>query len=216
MLSWSSGKDSAWSLRVLREDPGIHVDGLFCTINRDVDRVAVHAVRVELLQKQADSVGLPIKLIPIPNPCSNAQYEDIMGDFVTRERARGVVCFAFGDLFLEDVREYREKGLSGTGVAPLFPIWGMDTRVLSATMIEGGLRARITCVDTSQLPAEFAGREYDAAFINDLPPGVDACGENGEFHSFAFDGPMFDHEIRVRVGESTTRDNFVLTDLLPA
>ena len=216
LLSWSSGKDSAWSLQVLREDPTIRVEGLFCTINRDIDRVAVHAVRVELLRKQADSAGLPIHLIPIPNPCSNAEYEAILGEFVQCAKARGIECFAFGDLFLEDIREYREKGLAGTGVAPVFPIWGMDTRALSATMIESGLRARIACVDTGRLPAEFAGREFDAAFLADLPADVDPCGENGEFHSFAFDGPMFDEEIKIAVGESTTRDGYVLTDLLPA
>ena len=216
LLSWSSGKDSAWSLKALREDPTIRVEGLFCTINRDIDRVAVHAVRVELLRKQADSAGLPIHLISIPRPCSNAEYEAIMGEFVKCAKARGIECFAFGDLFLEDIREYREKGLAGTGVAPVFPIWGMDTRVLAATMIESGLRARIACVDTGRLPAEFAGREFDAAFLADLPADVDPCGENGEFHSFAFDGPMFDEEIRIEVGESTTRDGHVLTDLLPA
>lgn len=216
MLSWSSGKDSAWALQVLREDPGIHVDGLYCTINENFDRVAMHAVRVELLQKQADSVGLPIQLIPIPHPCSNAEYARIMSKFVDREGARGVECFAFGDLFLEDIREYREKALSGTDVSPIFPIWGMDTRVLSATMVASGLRAQITCVDPSQLAAEFSGREFDAAFLADLPPGVDPCGENGEFHSFAFDGPMFSQEIGIRVGETTTRDSFVFTDLLPA
>jgi len=216
MLSWSSGKDSAWALHVLREDPGIHVEGLFCTINENFDRVAMHAVRVELLNKQVESAGLPIRLIPIPYPCSNAQYAEIMGEFVEREKARGVECFAFGDLYLEDIREYREKSLSGTGISPIFPIWGLDTRLLSAQMVESGLRAQITCVDPSQLAAEFSGREFDAAFLADLPPGVDACGENGEFHSFAFDGPMFTQGINIRVGETTTRDGFVFTDLLPA
>lgn len=216
MLSWSSGKDSAWALHVLREDPQVHVDGLFCTVNENVNRVAVHAVRIELLQMQADSVGLPIQLIPIPHPCSNTEYCEIMDGFVERERARGIEFFAFGDLFLEDIREYREKMLSGTGVAPIFPIWGRDTRVLSTTMIESGLRARITCVDPGRLAAEFSGRNFDAAFLADLPPGIDACGENGEFHTFAFDGPMFSREINVRTGETTMRDNFVITDLLPA
>lgn len=215
MLSWSSGKDSAWTLHVMRQDPEILVDGLFCTINEKFDRVAMHAVRVALLQKQADSVGLPVQLIPIPYPCSNADYAKIMNEFVGRERARGVECFAFGDLFLTDIREYREKSLSGSGVAPIFPIWGMDTRVLSTTMLESGLRAQITCVDPSQLAPEFSGREYDASFLSDVPPGVDPCGENGEFHSFAFDGPMFGHEINIQVGETTNRDNFVFTDLLP-
>ena len=216
MLSWSSGKDSAWTLHVLRQDPEIAVDGLFCTINEEFDRVAMHAVRVALLQKQADSTGLPIQLIPIPHPCSNADYAKIMTGFTEREKARGVDCFAFGDLFLEDIREYRERSLSGTGIEPIFPIWKIDTRVLSTTMLESGLRAQITCVDPSQLAAEFCGREYDASFLADIPPGVDPCGENGEFHSFAFDGPMFGHKINVKVGETTSRDKFVFTDLLPA
>jgi diphthamide synthase (EF-2-diphthine--ammonia ligase) len=138
-----------------------------------------------------------------------------MDEFVTREKESGVECFAFGDLFLEDIRAYREKSLSGSGIAPIFPIWGIDTRVLATTMLEGGLRAQITCVDPSQLAAEFSGREYDTSFLRDLPPEVDPCGENGEFHSFAFDGPMFGHKINFSVGETRTRDNFVFTDLLP-
>ncbi len=216
MLSWSSGKDSAWALHTLRQDPDIVVDGLFCTINQEFDRVAMHAVRVALLQQQADSIGLPIQLIPIPYPCSNADYARIMGEFVAREKERGIACFAFGDLFLEDIREYREKSLSGSGISATFPIWGMDTRALSTTMLEGGLRAQITCVDPKQLAPEFSGREYDADFLNDIPPDVDPCGENGEFHSFAFDGPMFAHEVNIEVGVTTTRDGFVFTDLLPA
>lgn len=216
LLSWSSGKDSAWALHVMRQDPEIAVAGLFCTINQEFERVAMHAVRVSLLQQQADSIGLPIHLIPIPNPCSNAEYGKIMQEFITRGKESGIECFAFGDLFLEDIRAYREKSLSGSGISPIFPIWGMDTRALSATMLEAGLRAQITCVDPSQLAAEFSGREFDASFLRDLPAGVDACGENGEFHSFAFDGPMFGHKINIRVGETKTRDNFVFTDLLPA
>ena len=216
MLSWSSGKDSAWTLQLMRQDPELAVDGLFCTINEKFDRVAMHAVRVALLQKQADSVGLPIQLIPIPYPCGNEDYAEIMTQFVAREAERGVECFAFGDLFLEDIREYRENSLSGTGITPIFPLWGIDTRVLCTTMLDSGLRAQITCVDPSQLAEEFCGREYDAGFLSDLPPGVDPCGENGEFHSFAFDGPMFGHKINIEIGETTTRDNFVFTDLLPA
>lgn len=216
MLSWSSGKDSAWALHVMRQDPDIAIDGLFCTINQEFDRVSTHAVRVELLQMQSDSVGLPIQLISIPHPCSNEDYAKIMTEFVKRERQRGVECFAFGDLFLEDVRAFREKSLSGTGIMPLFPIWGMDTRVLSVTMLDSGMRAYITCVDPSQLASEFSGRKYDSSFLADLPPGVDPCGENGEFHSFAFGGPMFNQEIHVKVGATESRDNFVFTDLLPA
>ncbi len=215
MLSWSSGKDSAWALHVMRQDPDISVTGLFCTINQQFERVAMHAVRVSLLQQQADSIGLPIRLIPIPYPCSNAEYAKIMDGFITDVKQSGVECFAFGDLFLEDIREYREKSLSGSGITPIFPVWGMDTRVLATTMLESGLRAQITCVDPSQLSADFSGREFDADFLRDLPPQVDPCGENGEFHSFAFDGPMFGHKINICVGETTTRDDFVFTDLLP-
>ena len=216
MLSWSSGKDSAWALHTMRQDSGIVVDGLFCTINQEFDRVAMHAVRVALLQQQADSIGLPIQLIPIPHPCSNADYARIMGEFVAREKERGIACFAFGDLFLEDIREYREKSLSGSGISATFPIWGMDTRALSTTMLVDGLRAQITCVDPKQLAPEFSGREYDADFLKEIPPDVDPCGENGEFHSFAFDGPMFAHKVNIEVGVTTTRDGFVFTDLLPA
>ena len=216
MLSWSSGKDSAWALHRMRENPDIAVEGLFCTINQAFDRVAMHAVRVALLQQQADSIGLPIQLIPIPYPCSNADYAMIMGEFVSCEEERGIECFAFGDLFLEDIREYREESLSGSGISAIFPLWGLDTRMLSATMLGGGLRAQITCVDPKQLAHEFSGREYDADFLNELPAGVDPCGENGEFHSFAFDGPVFVHKINIKVGETVTRDGFVFTDLLPA
>jgi len=215
LLSWSSGKDSAWALHVMRQDFDFDVTGLFCTINQEFDRVAMHAVRVALLQQQADSIGLPIRLIPIPHPCSNADYAKIMGEFVSRERDSGVEHFAFGDLFLEDIREYREKSLSGSGIRPIFPIWGLDTRVLSATMLEAGLRAQITCVDPKKLAAEFSGREFDANFLKDLPPAVDPCGENGEFHSFAFDGPVFGQRINFELGETTTRDDFIFTDLLP-
>ncbi|NIM71686.1 MAG: ATP-binding protein [Gammaproteobacteria bacterium] len=216
LLSWSSGKDSAWALHVLRQDAQIHVDGLFCTVNEQLDRVAMHAVRVALLRAQAESVALPVHLISIPHPCSNADYARIMGEFVSRERKRGIEYFAFGDLFLGDIRAYRESSLSGTGVKPLFPLWGMNTRALSATMLESGLRARVTCVDPSQLAPEFCGREYDRSFLADLPSQVDPCGENGEFHSFAFDGPMFRRKINIEVGETTLRDKFVFTDLLPA
>jgi len=182
LLSWSSGKDSAWALHVMRQDPDIAIDGLFTTINQEFDRVAMHAVRVALLQQQADSIGLPIQLIPIPHPCSNADYAKIMNEFVAREKERGVECFAFGDLFLEDIREYREKALSGTGIAPIFPIWGSDTRLLSVTMLESGLRAQITCVDPSQLAPEYCGREYNASFLTDLPPGGPVRRERGVSH----------------------------------
>lgn len=215
LLSWSSGKDSAWALHVLRRRTGVDVAGLFCTTNREYGRGAMHGVRKDLIERQAERAGLPLELVPIPHPCSNAEYDALMGDFVGRAKARGVEGIAFGDLFLEDVRAYRESRLAGTGLEAVFPLWGMPTHALAREMIAGGLRARITCVDPGQLAAEFSGCEYDGAFLERLPDGVDRCGENGEFHSFAFDGPMFDGPIGVDVGETVSRDGFVFTDLLP-
>lgn len=214
LLSWSSGKDSAWALHVLRQQLDVDVVGLFCTINAEFNRVAMHAVRVELLQEQARSVGLPLRMIPIPYPCSNAEYEAVMNAFIAEAKKQNVECFAFGDLFLEDIRKYREDRLEGTGIAPIFPIWNMPTRELSSTMVSSGLKARITCVDPKQLAVEFAGREYDESFLEDIPASVDPCGENGEFHSFAFDGPMFRYPIEISLGEIVDRDGFVFADLL--
>ena len=215
LLSWSSGKDSAWALHVLRQQPDIEVIGLFSTINQAFDRVAMHAVRVELLQRQAEEVGLPVQLIPIPNPCSNPEYEAIMGNFVEDAKQQGVECFAFGDLFLEDIRKYREAKLAGTGITPIFPLWGMPTKALANKMVSSGLRARITCIDPKHLSLDFAGEEYDQSFLDRIPANVDPCGENGEFHTFAFDGPMFKNAVDAAVGETVSRDGFVFTDLLP-
>jgi uncharacterized protein (TIGR00290 family) len=214
-LSWSSGKDSAWALHVLRQDPEIEVAGLFCTVNREFERVAMHAVRVALLERQAEAVGLPVRVIPIPNPCTNADYEAVMSGFVSESRQQGIEYFAFGDLFLEEIRNYREDKLAGTGITPIFPLWDWPTRELSRDMVNGGLRARITCIDPSRLGPEFAGREYDESFLDRIPETVDPCGENGEFHTFAFDGPMFDKAVNIEVGETVSRDGFVFTDLLP-
>jgi uncharacterized protein (TIGR00290 family) len=213
--SWSSGKDSTWALHILRQRPGIDVVGLFCTFNQAFDRVAMHGVRIELVRQQAESVGLPIELIPIPHPCSDDDYAAIMARFVEQAKGQGIDCFAFGDLLLEDVRQYREDRLAGTGIAPLFPLWGTPTKELSREMVSGGLRAIVTCLDPRHLPAELAGQDYDEAFLERLPVGIDPCGENGEFHTFAFDGPMFREPVRVSVGETVSRDGFVFTDLLP-
>lgn len=202
-------------LHVLRRQPGIEVAGLFSTINEEFDRVAMHAVRLELLRRQAECLGLPLQLIAIRNPCSNAEYEATMTRFVEQAREQGVAFFAFGDLFLEDIRRYREDNLRDTGITPMFPIWGTPTAELAREMVASGLRARITCVDPNQLAPEFAGREYDMAFLSEIPSGVDPCGENGEFHSFAFDGPMFEQPVSIAVGETVSRDGFVFTDLLP-
>lgn len=215
LLSWSSGKDSAWALHTLQQSPEIELVGLFCTVNREFDRVAMHGVRVELLKKQAKSIGLPLEIIEIPYPCSNAEYETIMGQFVERAKATHVECFAFGDLFLEDIRKYREEKLEGSGIKPIFPLWGMPTDKLSKEMIQSGLRTIITCIDPKQTPERFAGREFDEDFLNSLPSGVDPCGENGEFHSFVFDGPMFKNKIEITLGEVVHRDNFVFADILP-
>ena len=215
LLSWSSGKDSAWALHTLRQDPQIELAGLFCTVNQAFNRVAMHGVRVELLQRQADRLGLPLQIIDIPYPCSNEQYAQVMSEFVTQARAAGVTHFAFGDLFLEDVRRYREERLQGTDISPIFPLWGWDTRELSQTMVTAGLRSVLTCVDPKQLSKDFAGRIFDATLLRDLPADVDPCGENGEFHSFAFDGPMFAQAVDFTLGETVARDGFVFTDLLP-
>ena len=215
LLSWSSGKDSAWALHTLR-DWDIEIAGLLTTFNGKVDRVAMHAVRHELVNAQAEAVGLPLRAIELPWPCSNSQYEELMADACRRAVEDGIHAIVFGDLFLRDIREYRERALRGSGLEPIFPLWEIPTRDLSRAMIEGGLRARITCVDKKVLDPSFAGREFDAAFLADLPPQVDPCGENGEFHTFAYDGPMFRHPIPITGGELHDADGFVFADLLPA
>ncbi|HWZ88136.1 MAG TPA: hypothetical protein VNW92_04780 [Polyangiaceae bacterium] len=216
LLSWSSGKDSAWALHILRQMPEIEIVGLVTTINQVADRVAMHAVRSQLLRAQAEAVALPLHEIPIPWPCSNAEYEAAMAVAIARAQADGVTAMAFGDLFLEDIRSYRLQKLSGTGIEPLFPIWGIPTDQLARDMLAGGLRARLTCVDPKQLAPSFAGREFDAALLAELPPSVDPCGERGEFHTFAYDGPAFRQPIAVQSGEIVERDGFVFADLLPA
>jgi uncharacterized protein (TIGR00290 family) len=215
LVSWSTGKDSAWTLHALRRRPDVTVVGLVTTINEAFDRVAMHGVRRALLQAQTEAAGLPLHVLPIPNLCPNEAYERIMGAFVAGQAAEGVEAFAFGDLFLEDIRRYREEKLAGTGIAPLFPLWGLDTGRLARDMIAGGLEAYVTCVDPKKLPARFAGRRFDLDFLAELPAGVDPCAENGEFHSFACAGPMFARPIEVEVGETVTRDGFVFCDLVP-
>jgi uncharacterized protein (TIGR00290 family) len=213
-VSWSSGKDSAWSLHLLRQDPNIEVVALFTTLNEQFDRVAMHAVRRELLELQAESLGLPLWTIPLPWPCSNEEYEARMSALCSRAIAEGIEAMAFGDLFLADIRAYREKQLAGTGIEPLFPVWQIPTADLARTMIASGLRAKITCVDPRVLPPDFAGRDFDSRFVADLPPNIDPCGENGEFHSFVYDGPGFRQPVNVSVGEIVERDGFVFADLI--
>ena len=213
-LCWSSGKDSAWSLHVLRQNPEIEVVALITTINQEFQRVAMHAVRRELVELQAQAAGLPLWPVLIPWPCSNEQYEARMLEACARAIGEGITAMAFGDLFLADIRAYRERQLASTGLEPLFPVWQIPTRELAENMIGSGLKAKITCVDPKALPREFAGREFDRDFLRDLPPGVDPCGENGEFHSFVYDGPMFSKALAVSVGEIVERDGFVFADLV--
>ncbi len=216
LLSWSSGKDSAWSLHVLRRRPDIEVVGLVTTINGAFDRVAMHGVRRELLEAQAAATGLPLHVLEIPYPCPNETYEQTMGAFVAQQVAAGVEAMAFGDLFLEDIRRYRETKLAGTGIAPLFPLWGIETGRLAREMVAGGLVAYVSCLDPGKLSARFAGRRFDAALLDELPPDIDPCAENGEFHTFCCAGPMFTRPIAVAPGEVVTRDGFVFCDLVPA
>ena len=213
LLSWSSGKDSAWTLHVLRQQGEVDVVALLTTVNAVYDRVAMHAVRAELLRAQADAAGLPLWTVPIPSPCTNAEYEAAMSAALQRARGEGITVAAFGDLFLEDIRRYREEKLADTGLRPLFPLWGIPTDALARDMVAGGLRARLTCVDPRQLGAQFAGREFDAALLAELPPSADPCGERGEFHTFAYDGPMFRRPIAIESGEVVERDGFVFADL---
>ena len=215
-LSWSSGKDSAWSLHLLRQAPDIQVTSLITTINEQFDRVAMHAVRRSLLEQQAAAAGLPLWAVPLPWPCSNEQYEARMRDVCARALSEKVEAIAFGDLFLTDIRAYRERQLEGTGLEPVFPVWQIPTRDLATEMIAAGLKARITCIDPKRLSPSFAGREFDAAFLADLPSDIDPCGESGEFHSFVYDGPMFRKPIAVRCGDIVERDGFVFADLVAA
>jgi len=214
LVSWSSGKDSAWMLHTLQQQHPGAVAGLLTTLNEAFDRVAMHAVRRTLLDAQAEATGLPLYAVGLPWPCSNEEYERRMGAAVSQFVAEGFTHVAFGDLFLEDVRRYREDRLTGTGLVPLFPLWKTKpTRDLAREMINGGLRAVLTCVDPRKLPATFAGRAFDLELLADMPNEVDPCGENGEFHSFVWDGPMFRHPIATRVGEVVERDGFVFADV---
>jgi uncharacterized protein (TIGR00290 family) len=213
-LAWSSGKDGAWSLHVARERGELDVVALLTTVNRTHHRVAMHAVRESLLEAQAAAAGLPLVVVPIPSPCPNEEYERAMASAMNRARSEGVTHMIFGDLFLEDVRRYREENLAKCGIAPVFPLWGAPTRQLADEMIAGGLRSYLTCVDPRKLDKSYAGREWNAALLADLPASVDPCGENGEFHTFACAGPMFRAPIAVRAGEIVERDGFVFADLM--
>ena len=217
LLSWSSGKDCAWALHVLRQQPHTEVVGLLTTFNEEADRVAMHAVRRELVVAQAEAAGLPLWPVPLPWPCTNEDYERRMADALARAVDAQITHMAFGDLHLQDVRDYRIRQLAGTGIEPLFPLWTTpdQTPQLARRMLDAGLRATLTCVDLKQLPASFAGRDYDETLLAELPVGVDPCGENGEFHTFCHAGPMFSSEIAVRPGTTLSRDGFCFADLLP-
>jgi uncharacterized protein (TIGR00290 family) len=213
-MSWSSGKDSAWALHALRTSAEVEIVGLLTTINQEHSRVAMHGVRERLLEMQADALGLPLLKVFIPDPCSNAQYEHAMSDALSRAKREGVTAVAFGDLFLRDIRRYREEKLAPTGIDALFPIWGLKTDQLARDMVDAGLRAYITCVDTSQFDRSFAGQTYDRSMLESLPAGVDPCGENGEFHTFVYRGPMFSRAIAVEPGALIERNGFVFADLV--
>jgi len=213
LLSWSSGKDSAWSLHVLRQRGEYEVAGLLTTFNEAAGRVAMHAVRRELVEKQVAATGLPLWAVPLPWPCSNEQYDLLMAETCAKAVAAGIDGIAFGDLFLEDVRAYREKQMRNTGLQPIFPLWGQPTPDLAREMIASGMRAKLTCIDTHKLDASFAGREFDENLLAALPDDVDPCGENGEFHSFVYAGPMLNVDVPVSVGENVVRDQFVFADL---
>jgi uncharacterized protein (TIGR00290 family) len=213
LLSWSSGKDSAWALHVLKQRREYEIAGLLTTFNQAANRVAMHAVRRELVEAQAEQTRIPLWPVELPWPCSNAEYEAAMRAACKKAVAQGIAAVAFGDLFLEDVRAYRERQMRETGLQPLFPIWGLPTTELARQMIATGLRAKLTCIDPKVLDASFAGREFDAELLQDLPPEVDPCGERGEFHSFAYAGPMFQRGIAVAVGEVVARDGFIFADV---
>lgn len=215
LLAWSSGKDSAWALEILRREAQLDVVGLVTTFNEAFDRVAMHAVRRELVEAQAGAVGLPLWPMNIPWPCPNGEYERRMRAVLAEARRQGITHFAFGDLYLADIRRYRESLLLGSGIEPLFPLWcsAEETPVLARRMLAAGLSAVITCVDPNQLDGGFVGRRFDASLLDELPPGVDACGERGEFHTFCTRGPMFASELAIEVGEIVQRDGFYFVDL---
>ena len=213
LLSWSSGKASAWTLHVLRQRADLEVVALLTTFNADADRVAMHAVRRDLVRAQAEHAGLPLWEVDLPWPCSNDDYESRMRAVCERALASDIAAVAFGDLFLADVRAYRETQLAGTGLEPLFPLWNTPTAELAREMIAASVKARISCVDPSQIPRSFAGREFDAALLAELPATADPCGEKGEFHTFVYDAPVFTRAIGIRSGVIVERDGFVFADV---
>jgi len=214
-MSWSSGKDSAWALHALRQDPEIELLGLFTVVNKAYGRVSMHATRADLLNRQADALGLALQIINIPHPCRNEECDAIMRSFVDRANESGIECMAFGDLFLKDVREYRENQLRDTGIQPIFPIWNLPTGVLAKQMLSAGVEAYISCVDPNKVPQTLAGRRWSEKLLNELPENIDPCGENGEFHTVIVGGPMFREPIPVHIGETVERGGFIFADIIP-
>ena len=215
LVAWSSGKDSAWALHEARRAGEVEIVGLLTTVTSEFGRVSMHAVRETLLDRQAEVLGLPCRKVRIPWPCPNEMYERAMELALAEARADGITSAVFGDLFLADVRAYREVKMAGSGIEPLFPLWGRDTSQLARDMLSGGLRATLTCVDPRRLDRSFAGRIFDEALLTALPADVDPCGENGEFHTFVSAGPMFRTPLEVVVGEVVEREGFVFADVLP-
>lgn len=215
LVSWSSGKDSAWALHMLRQDPAVEIVGIFAAMNEKLDRVSMHSTRQELLQRQAEAVGLPLEAINLPDPCSNRRYENIMGRFIKETVSRGIECIAFGDLFLEEIRRYREDQLDGTGIDPLFPLWGIPTDDLAEQMLASGVEAYVSSVDLKRLPSHCAGRKWSRKLIGEFPKNCDPCGENGEIHTVVVSGPMFRRTVPVRIGETVERNGFAYADIIP-
>ena len=215
LIAWSSGKDSAWALHEARRSGEYEIVGALTTVTETFGRVSMHGVREELLRAQLEAIGIPPNIVPIPFPCPNEVYEARMGAALSHAKTEGVSHVIFGDLFLEDVRAYREAKMAGTGITPLFPLWGRPTKALAHAMIEGGLKTHLVTVDLKAMPKSFAGRKFDEALLDNLPAGVDPCGERGEFHTCVLDGPMFNRAIAVRVGEVVEREGFAFADLVP-
>ena len=215
LLSWSSGKDSAWALHLLQQQPDVQVAAMVTTFNSAANRVAMHAVRRALVETQAQRVRIPLWPVELPWPCSNPEYEERMRAACLRASAEGITAVAFGDLFVQDIRDYRVQQLQGTGLEALFPVWQIPTAQLGRDMIATGLKAKLTCVDPAKLQKSFAGRDYDLRLLEALPPAIDPCGENGEFHTFVYNAPVFSSPISVRTGEVVERDGFIFADVLP-
>ena len=216
LISWSSGKDSAFALHESRRADNFEIVGALTTVTETFDRVSIHGVRQQILQAQLAAAGLPPRIVPIPYPCPNAIYEARMGEAVAQAVRDGITHMIFGDLFLADIRAYREQKLAGTGITPVFPLWDRPTLPLAQAMIDSGMQAYLATVDLKKLPAEFAGRKFDAQLLADLPAGVDPCGENGEFHTCVVAGPMFAQPLAVVTGERVERDGYAYCDLVMA